>query len=291
MLRVVPLQVPEHRLVRISLASFAFASVLAVPAFAADLPAPPPMEPVAAPVVVQSGWMVTVGARILVSPSWPGSADYSIYPLPYFSFRDPNSPLIWGSPDDGTSIALYSSEWLRVGIVGGFEGSRDRHDDKKLRGLKTIDWAIEAGGFVEIWPVEWMRGRAEIRRSFFGGDGWVADIGLDGVFKYNPWTFAVGPRVSFATEEYMRTYFGITNKEANKSKVFSKSYRPDGGLKSAGAAASISYDWDNAWSATVFGGWNKLLGDAEKSPIVRKIGDDNQFFGGLAVSYTFNFTP
>lgn len=274
---------------RITLASLAFASVLAVPAYAADLPAPPPMEPAPAPVAVQSGWIVTVGAKILVQPSYPGSSDYSVWPLPTLSFRDPNSPEVWGSPDDSFSIAVISTQWIRVGFVGAFESDRDKHDDRKLKGLKPIDWAFEAGGFVEVWPVEWLRGRVEVRKSFFGGDGFIADLGLDGVFRYDPWTFAVGPRVSFASEEYMRTYFGITSKEANKSKFFNKPYRPDGGIKSAGVAASITYDFSETWSATVFGGWNKLLGDAEKSPIVRKIGDDNQFFAGIGVSYSFNF--
>jgi outer membrane scaffolding protein for murein synthesis (MipA/OmpV family) len=278
------------------------ATAFAVPALAADLGAPPPMEPVAVPPVVESGWAVRVGAKAVVQPEWPGSKDYTVWPLPTLAVRDPGSPEVWGSPDDSFSIGLFGNEWIRVGIVGAFESGRDKSDDHKLKGLRPIDWAIEAGGFIEIWPVEWLRARAEVRHGFGifqdnngkGSDrdyGLVADLALDGVFKSAPWTFAVGPRASFASSDYMRTYFGITQREANRAPFFNRAYKPDGGLKSAGAAASISYDWDGGWRTTVFGGWNRLLDNAEKSPIVRKVGDKNQFFAGVGLSYEFNWTP
>lgn len=274
------------------LSSLVFAaSAIALPAFAADLAAPPAMEPVAVPPAVESGWIVSIGAKLVVQPEWPGSNEYTVWPLPTISVRDPGAPEVWASPDDSFSIGLFGNEWVRVGVVGGFESDRDKSDDRRLRGLKPIDWAIEAGGFIEIWPVEWLRARAELRHGFIGGDGLIADLALDGVFRSAPWTFAIGPRASFASDDYMRTYFGITSKEAVKSPFFKNPYKPDGGLKSAGAAASISYDWDGGWRTTVFGGWNRLLDDAEKSPIVRRIGDENQFFAGVGVSYQFNWTP
>ena len=50
--------------------------------------------------------------------------------------------------------------------------------------------------FVEYWPVEFLRARAEMRRGFNGHEGFVADFGLDLVQSFGALTVSVGPRLA-----------------------------------------------------------------------------------------------
>ena len=42
-----------------------------------------------------------------------------------------------------------------------------------------------------------------------------------------------------------------------------------------------------AWGLFGFARYERLVGDAAKSPIVRELGSSNQYSGGLGLTYTF----
>jgi outer membrane scaffolding protein for murein synthesis (MipA/OmpV family) len=237
-----------------------------------------------------SGWIVTLKANLLAQPTYPGADDLSFVGYPSFSLRRAGTVERFSAPDDGLSFSFVDESSLRIGVVGRFQGGRYLQDDRRLFGLRKIDWTVEPGVFVEYWPVEFLRARAEIRHGINGHDGFVADLGLDLVQTFGAFTTSVGPRLSLGDSEFTRTYFGVTPEEAALNGQVS-AYRPSGGLTSVGAAASASYKWSEQWSTTGFVSYKRLVGDAADSPIVRTFGSENQFGFGLTAAYSFGVDP
>jgi MipA family protein len=236
--------------------------------------------------VTSSSWIVTLKGNLRVGPSYPGADDFSVYGFPSVSFRRAGAPQRFSAPDDGLSFSFLDESAVRIGVVGRFQGGRYYKDDRRLFGLEKIDWAVEPGLFLEYWPVDYLRARAEIRRGFGGHEGFVADLGLDFVQGFGAFSFSVGPRLSLGDSEFAKTYFGVTPIEAAVNGQVTP-YSPSGGLTSVGATAGVSYDWSEAWSTTAFVSYKRLVGDAADSPIVKRFGSENQVGLGLTVSYSF----
>jgi outer membrane scaffolding protein for murein synthesis (MipA/OmpV family) len=250
------------------------------PALAADV-APQP-APVALP-----GWIVTVTANGVVGPRYPGSDEFSFIAFPSFSFRHVGEPKRFTTPDDGFSLPVYDTATLRAGFTGRFRGGRYLDDDWRLFGFKDVNWAVEPGLFVEFWPLEMLRLRAELRRGVNGHDGTVGDLGMDLVGRFGRFTASAGPRMALGDQEFMQTYFGVKPFEA-AANGFVPAYFPSGGVASVGIATALSYDWSEQWSTTVSASYNRLVGDAADSPIVKQLGSENQFKFGASVSYSFS---
>jgi MipA family protein len=236
------------------------------------------------PIQSAAGWIVTVKGNLRVGPSYPGSDEFSVIGYPSLSFRRAGTVERFSAPDDGLSFSFLEESAFRFGVVGRFVGGRYLEDDRRLVGLEKIDWAVEPGVFVEYWPLEFLRARAEIRRGFHGHEGFVADFGLDAVQKFGAFTVSVGPRLALGDSEFTRTYFGVTPVEAALN-------GPSGGITSVGATGAVSYDWSPQWSTTAFVTYKHLVGDAADSPIVKEFGSEHQVGLGLTVSYSFGYTP
>jgi outer membrane scaffolding protein for murein synthesis (MipA/OmpV family) len=261
-----------------------FVSVASPAALAADAEAQVPPS-------AEEFWIATVGAKLLVNPAYPGSDQYTVSGLPVIGLRRASSPERYSAMDDTGGFGISLTNWMRVGVAFNLMDERSKEDDRKLKGLDKVDWTVAAGGFVEIWPTEWLRARAELLKTFNGSDGFIANLGMDAVLPMTDrLSFAFGPRVSIADQSFMQTYYGVTAREAARSRVIGRTFKPDGGIESAGVAASVTYKWDDHWATTVGGGWSRLVGDAARSPITKKIGSENQFWGGVKVSYSFDFS-
>jgi MipA family protein len=228
------------------------------------------------------GRALSVSVKARVAPDYMGSDDYSISPSGSISFSpDPNKR--FSAPDDGVSIALFGDEAFAVGLAGRLRSGRDNDDD--LRGFEEVDWAVEAGPFVNWWPTDWLRLRAEARRGFGGHEGWVADFGADAVASDGRWTFSAGPRLRWADDEFTQTYFDVTPVEAARSPFRLAPYRAEGGVASAGVLASAEYRWSDRWSVTADADYRRLMGDGADSPIVARLGSEDQFSASIGVRY------
>jgi MipA family protein len=270
---------------RFSLAGFI--AIAASAASAADLTPPPP-----APV---EGWTITLGVGPEVFNSFPGASSVSIWPTGYISYRRPGEPEPFVSPDDGLGIALLDLPWIKAGPVARFISERTLSggfgsigNNENFFGLHNIGFTAELGGFVELWPTDFFRARFEARQGVSGAQGFDANIELDIVQRYGPWTFSIGPRFQFGDDQFMNAYFSVTPAEAAlNGKVFS--YQAHGGLTSIGGLGAIKYAFTPAWSTTVFGGVNSYVGSAQGSPIPNRLGSLDDLTAGVIVAYTFSW--
>lgn len=205
--------------------------------------------------------IMTLGLWTLGTRSFPGSDELEATFKPIFSMRRPDEREWLSLPSDKGGPALFKTDNFRIGPSFNIIGERNESDSKSLRGLGSVDTAYEVGVFAEFWPVTWLRTRLEVRLT-------------------------LGPRLSFADNDYMQTYYGVTSLQSATSGL--RRFDAGSGLQSASIAGSIRYKWSEQWATLGYAEVGRLLGDAEKSPIVDR-GSDTTLTVGAALTYTFAF--
>jgi outer membrane protein len=232
-------------------------------------------------------WVVTLGGNAVAAPAYPGARSFGFLAYPSLSFRRASSEQSFSAPDDNISFTLYNTGTFRAGPSGKLVGSRRAADHRELAGLRDVDWAIEAGGFVEFWPMQKLRTRLELRHGLRGHEGVVGDLGADYVETFNAWTASIGPRASFGSSTYARAYFSVSPAEAAASGRVAP-YGASDGITSVGATAALSYTFSPELRATGYVRHDHLTGAAGKSPIVRVLGMNEQSTYGLKLFYSFS---
>lgn len=234
------------------------------------------------------GWLLTIKGNVLVSPEFPGSKSYSFVAYPSLSLRREGTAEGFNAPDDGVSLALFGNSGWSAGLVGRYQTGRYTGDDRgRLTGIHDARWGVEPGVFAEYWPLQdTIRLRGEVRFGVYGYNGLVGNLSLDYVHRVGKFVISGGPRMALAGTDYMETYFGVTAQDAlNNTQV--TQYKADAGIKSVGLAAAATYRWSDNWATTVNAGYDRLVGSAADSPIVKNLGTNNQFSFGASASYTF----
>lgn len=234
------------------------------------------------------GWLVTIKGNFVVSPNFPGSDQYSFVAYPSLSVRRTDDPSRFGAPDDGLSIGLYGHEphWT-VGFVGRYQQGRYVDDNAQLAGIKDARWALEPGIYGEYWLLrDQVRLRGEVRYGFYGYNGLVGRLGADYVQNWGRFAVSAGPRMALGGTDFMNTYYGVSAADAQANGRVS-AYKADPGVVSVGAAAAAYYVINENWSTTVYANYDRLVGSAQASPIVKTFGSPNQFTFGTMLNYSF----
>jgi MipA family protein len=165
-----------------------------------------------------------------------------------------------------------------------FEGARTAEDVGA--DLPKVKFSLEPGGFVAFDLSDNLRLRAELRKGVTGHKGWIGTAGADYVLRDgDAWLFSIGPRVTWANGRYQDAWFGVAPADAIASGL--PPYDPDGGIHAYGATASFLTQLTPRWGIQTYLKYDRLVGDAAASPIVRQLGSRDQFSGGVALSYTF----
>jgi outer membrane protein len=231
-------------------------------------------------------YVIDLGVGVMGKPRYPGSDEVIAVPFPIISVGKFFIPGVGQVIDEDERIKRFS-----IYPSFNFNGKRESDDSNELEGLEDVDWALEVG-LGMAYRHDWIRGFVEVRQGFNGYSGQVADFGID--FIANPTEdlqLMVGPRAGWGSDDYMDTYFGITTAEANDpdSVLYDQSYDAEAGFNSVGVAATASYDLTDEFTFHLRGGWDRLIGDAGDSPIVKE-GSADQFYGGAGISYEFRFS-
>lgn len=237
--------------------------------------------------VDQTLWIVTVTGNLQATPRYPGSGDYTGIGYPSASIRRAGTPARFSAPDDGISFSLYDTANFRIGPTARYVPGRYFGDDRKhLFGLRDARFSIEPGVFVEYYPVDWLRARAEIRHGTIGHHGIVGSVGLDVIQPVGAFQVSLGPRFTFGDEAFAKRYFGVSPVEALVNGRLT-AYRPDS-YTTVGALGALTYRFNEQWAATGYVGYNRIVGSSADSPLVRRgFGTPNQFVFGAKVDYAF----
>ena len=128
--------------------------------------------------------------------------------------------------------------------------------------------------------------RGELLKGINGHEGLIGAIGADKIWRDSDrYVFSIGPRVLFSDARYQRAYFGVTPAASLATGL--AAYRPGGGVHGVAVASGVTYALNNRWGLFGYARYERLVGDAAKSPIIRELGSRNQLSGGVGLNYTF----
>ncbi|WP_082113999.1 MipA/OmpV family protein [Kiloniella litopenaei] len=230
-----------------------------------------------------SDWDFTIGAGAGFGPDYEGSDDYGVGAMPVLeaSWRDDT---FFISIDRGIGATLLRSEHFSGGVSLNYDWGRDEDDNSALKGLGDVEGGLAGTAFAEIDLGMYGFG-LDITQDLSGEDkGLLANFNAEYRHSFldeRLWISA-GPSVSWASEDYMQSYFGVDSKQASRSRY--NQHDVDAGFKDVGFNVGAMYSFDESWAMTGTLGYARLLGDAADSPFVKS---KNQFFSGIAITYSF----
>jgi len=239
-----------------------------------------------------SDWKFSVGAGVLVAPTYEGSEHYHLAPMPVaeVSWRDAISLGI----RDGLKVVLRPltdkgfTVTTGIGYWGGRRQGADKDHGDDLRGLGDI-----SGGAIARLGVGYDFKAANVGLDFardLSGDRDGATVTLKGGYKlYRSAKFRVSANLSttWADDQYMTSMFGITPTQSSASVKQYPVYSASAGIKDV--KFGFKADYSLTHSVNLFGllEMARLTGDAADSPIVKTVGDPNQYSAGLGLMYHF----
>jgi outer membrane protein len=250
-------------------------------------------EAVADPVHADPGAGVnfTLGAGAGMAPDYEGSEDYEFVPL--WNLRagnlyHPNTFVQVLGPRLRSNF-LPSDHW-RLGLSGQFIKERDDVEDNQVDDLEKVDPSVMLGaiGGYDFFadPREHLALEVDVRQDVANDNGFLASArGLYGRPFAERWRFDASVGSTWASEDYMSSYFGIDAGDAARSGL--DQFSADEGFKDVSFGGSLTYRMFERFSVSALASYTRLIDDAADSPVVDDAGDENQFFAGALVNYTF----
>lgn len=228
-----------------------------------------------------------IGGIGLVKPKYEGSDAYEIVgaPLiyPVFSSTSDNTFTINGVDD--IRWRILNNQGFEAGVLGGYAFGRDQDDGLLLSGLGDVDGGFVAGAFVG-----YRIGTALFDVSYHhivsGDTGGFFRLGVSNKFQMSR-QFSAKVRVgtTYANDDYMADYFGITAAQSASSAAGLAAFNTDAGFKDVHVHLGVTYDVTERWSLLGGIGYKRLIGDAADSPIVES---EDQFSATFGLTYRFS---
>jgi outer membrane protein len=237
-----------------------------------------------------------VGGGGLYSPAYEGDDAYRLSLLPNVQIN--HGDRFFASVQGGVGYSWIATPSLRAGPIARIKFAREEDgnqtfavtgdDVTDLRGLGDVDASLELGGFLayKAGPVTLS---SELRQAVSGHEGLVADVGAVWSGRGYPWgqaiVWSLGPRMRVVDESYNAAYFSVDAVQSAASGL--PAFAAEGGVHSygAGATAILPLGRNGPWSAVVVAGYDRLVGDAGASPLVRERGSADQASVGIFLTY------
>ena len=234
--------------------------------------------------LAQDGTRTTIGLGIGVTPDYEGSNDYEAVPIPWLEVVFENNMSISIVGSQGRVDLIPDKNW-KGGLAFDVIPERSDVDNDAVDAMRDIDTALMVGGFLGYNWEHW-RASVEAMKNTSDSDGGNI-IRLTGGYKFatnSDCRTSINAFTTWADNDYMETYFGVTNSDAARSGL--SPYKAEEGFKDIGVAINSIWKASDQWSVFSMVGYKLLLEDADDSPIVDQ-GDSNQFFGGVGLTYRF----
>ena len=238
-----------------------------------------------------------VGAGAAILPEYEGANKYEFGPGFFGRYNFDNGMYIGTEPNlsAGRAFKLYAqlipnsmNEVLELGPVLQIRPKRDDVDTNSVDDMKQVDTAVELGGGIglDFGNLDFfLTGVADVADAHNG-----ALINLSSQYRWpfrDDLSFTFSIAGTWASEDYMDTYFGVSGSDSRRSGL--KRFDADSGFKDVDFGVNVNYitPWSKHWGILGSVRYSRLLSDAEDSPLVDDVGDENQWFFFMGVSYTF----
>jgi outer membrane protein len=227
---------------------------------------------------------IRVGLGGQVRPQYIGADDYQLAPLWDIDIARGDHEFKFEAPDYSFGIPVVSTGAFSFGPAANLASSRKNSDVGAPVG--KVSTTIEAGAFANLQVSKSIHLHGELLKGLGGHDGLVGQVGADQVWRDGDrYVFSIGPRLLFSDSRYQRAYFGVDPAVALVTGL--PAYRPSGGIHGVALASGLSYQFSQRFGMFGFARYERLVGDAAKSPIVRELGSRTQLSAGVGLNYTF----
>ena len=236
-----------------------------------------------------------VGAGIAMSPDYEGADDYEAAAAFFgsYTWESGRYVALTGTTGAGKAGRIKAnlvpesmSDMWQAGPVLQFRNERDDIENDRVDSMRKVDSAVEAGAFLGLQSGPWAGSLTYATDVSDEHDGSL--IALEGSYTVamnESLHLTFGANLTYADDDYMDTYFGVNATDAAASGL--PIYSADSGVKDVGLSLTARYRLDESWGLLGSLSYDRLLNDAEDSPLVDDEGDKNQFGAALTVTYSF----
>ncbi len=228
-----------------------------------------------------------IGGMVIVTPKYEGSKDYEVFGVPLVQPAGPDAFggfIQFRGPED-LRFRVINLGNFEAGPLTGWRFDRDEDDSSRLTGLGDVDGGLVLGGYAAY--------RFGFATPFISYSNQVTGDNTGGLLRFGveaPAVEFVGFRIfgqvgaTWADDDYMDAFFSVNSAQAAASPL--GEYDAESGVKDIYIGLNTDIPLSPEWTLKLIGQYSRLIGDAADSPIVES---ENQFFGGLGLTYRFSF--
>ncbi len=219
------------------------------------------------------------------TPDYFGSANNTVF----YDWAIKPAYIRLGKLEFGNPDPPHAKYGFRIKPAFRITDGRDPLEHPELLGTYELPPSIELG-IGAVYLQRKFQIYAEARYGLFGHETWVGEIGGDYyMYPNDSLKLWIGPRFTLGTNGYVDKWYGIDALEAQFSPF--PVYDPSPGLVRAGIEMGATYDIHHKWDFEAALTYERLVGGAADSPIVRQVGSEEQLSAriGFVRRFTWRF--
>lgn len=235
-----------------------------------------------------------LGLGVSYRPDYEGADHYEAYLAPFARYNMESGRYISLGGTGGSeraarlkmNILTKDTAW-ELGPVLQYRLKRGGDvENNKVSHMQTVPREEEAGAFVG-----WRLNRLTLGLTGvydISGESNGTLVYLNGFYRLpltKRFEIALGAHTTWASGGYMGAYFGVSPSNAARSGL--PQYDANKGLKDAGLGLTGHYKFTKTWGMLGHIAYTRMLNDAEDSPVVKDVGDENQYTAIVALTYNF----
>ena len=227
----------------------------------------------------ETRWRFALGGGVGTGPNFQGSDKYRLRAVP-FAFASYGRFFIGAG---GAGVQLFRGPGWRFGAVLAPGQGRKENVDQRLAGLGDVDRTVNLGLFGTAFTRGW--GTRAVVYTDIGGEGHGTLARLDLIRRFRVderLGFFAGPGLTWASRQYMQTFFGVTEEQAARSGF--PEFHPGSGVNSLRLTTGASYRFAPNWRLVGSVSGTRLSGNAGTSPIVET---RQQYLAFVSAIYLF----
>jgi outer membrane scaffolding protein for murein synthesis (MipA/OmpV family) len=212
-----------------------------------------------------------VGLAAEVQPVYDGSRAYKVQggPVVNIQYQD----IAFATTGEGIGYNVFRGDHYQAGISLAYDFGRKMKDDlANLHGMGNIDPApvAKAFGTVVLTKRFPLILRADVRQFVGGAEGAVGDAGVYLPLPGSSKSFVVfaGPSITFATQHYSQTLYGVTAQQALASGH--GIYTTHAGTTAEGVGVSATKFITHHWLFNLDTAVHEIRGSPAHSPLIER---------------------